>query len=266
MFKEFHQTLSALVKEGQISYRVRYRPPQHWSPRPLYVSGYGVELALKRTDYIVIDDRDAGQKEPSNGEANKVSDIEGDSPDDLRPLSSSEVSRLGVNTVSYVMDSDNPLDTLVKVSQDFPKYSAKIAAHNATTKLLQDIRSSRLGMLPSGVNVMWINGVQMDARKIDAYSLLDHLRRERRLIEKFRDLGISAQEAVDLLSHKLLGESLEQDAPQRYNYRDEIEGGGVLIWLNDLEKDAKYDSWPGELGAVSESIRCATLGIHADHC
>ena len=120
MFKDFHQTLSALVKEGQISYRVRYRPPQHWSARPLFVSGYGVELALKRTDYIVIDDRDAGQKEASNGEANKVGDIEGDAPDDLRPLSSSEVSRLGVNTVSYVMDSDNPLDTLVKLSQDFP--------------------------------------------------------------------------------------------------------------------------------------------------
>ncbi|GMF72060.1 unnamed protein product [Aspergillus oryzae] len=258
MFKDFHQTLSALVKEGQISYRVRYRPPQHWSARPLFVSGYGVELALKRTDYIVIDDRDAGQKEPSNGEANKAGDIEGDAPDDLRPLSSSEVSRLGVNTVSYVMDSANPLDTLVKLSQDFPKYSAKIAAHNATTKLLQDIRSSRLGMLPSGVNVMWINGVQMDPRKIDAYSLLDHLRRERKLIEKFRDLGISAQEAVDLLSHKLLGESLEQDAPQRYNYRDETEGGKVLIWLNDLEKDAKYDSWPSELGASLSSNKIAS--------
>ena len=126
----------------------------------------------------MIDDRDAGQKEPSNGEANKAGDIEGDAPDDLRPLSSSEVSRLGVNTVSYVMDSANPLDTLVKLSQ----------------------------------------------------------------------------EAVDLLSHKLLGESLEQDAPQRYNYRDETEGGKVLIWLNDLEKDAKYDSWPSELGAVSDSI------------
>ncbi|KAE8373550.1 UDP-glucose:Glyco protein glucosyltransferase-domain-containing protein [Aspergillus bertholletiae] len=249
MFKDFHQTLSALVKEGQISYRVRYRPPQHWSPRPLFVSGYGVELALKRTDYIVIDDRDAGQKEPSDGEASNSGDIEGNAPDDLRPLSSSEVSRLGVNTVSYVVDSANPLDTLVKLSQDFPKYSAKIAAHNATAKLLQDISSSRLGMLPSGGNIMWINGVQMDPRKIDAYSLLDHLRRERRLIEKFRDLGISAQEAVDLLSHKLLGESLEQDIPQRYNYRDEADGGRVLIWLNDLEKDAKYESWQGELGA-----------------
>ncbi|KAF7588949.1 hypothetical protein BBP40_004990 [Aspergillus hancockii] len=249
MFKDFHQTLSALGKEGQISYRVRYRPPQHWSSRPLFVSGYGVELALKRTDYIVIDDRAAGQREPSNGEAAKAGDAEGDSLDDLRPLSSSEVTRLGVNTVSYVMSNDDPLDTLVRVSQDFPKYSGEIAAHNATATLLEDIRSSRLGMLPSGANVMWINGVQMDSRKIDAFSLLDHLRHERRLIENFRDLGISAQEAVNLLSHDSLGEALSQDAPQRYNYRDEIEGGRVIIWLNDLEKDARYKSWSGELDA-----------------
>ncbi|KAK1147420.1 killer toxin resistant protein [Aspergillus melleus] len=246
MFRDFHHTLSALAKEGQISYRVRYRPPQHSSPRPLFVSGYGVELALKRTDYIVIDDRAAEQQHSNIVEPGET---DGDAPDDLRPLSSSEVARLGVNAVSYVMDSENPLDTLVKLSQDFPKYSGKIAARNATTELLQDIRSTRLQMLPAGVNVMWINGVQIDSRQIDAFSLLEHLRRERRLIEKFRDIGISAQEAVSLLSHEFLGEALAREAPQRYNYLDDIEGGRVLIWLNDLEKDARYQSWPEELEA-----------------
>ncbi|KAI9041154.1 putative UDP-glucose:glycoprotein glucosyltransferase [Aspergillus affinis] len=245
MFRDFHHTLSALAKQGQVSYRVRYRPPQHSSPRPLFVSGYGVELALKRTDYIVIDDRAAEQQDSNNVEPG-----DGDAPDDLRPLSSSEVARLGVNAVSYVMDSENPLDTLVKLSQDFPKYSAKVAAHNATTELLEDIRSTRLQMLPAGVNVMWINGVQIDSRQIDAFSLLEHLRRERRLVEKFRDIGVSAQEAVSLLSHEFLGEALAQEAPQRYDYQDDIEGGRVLIWLNDLEKDARYQSWPEELQAL----------------
>lgn len=248
MFRDFHHTLSALAKEGQISYRVRYRPPQHWSHRPLFVSGYGVELALKRTDYIVIDDRAAEQQASNNAEP---IDTDGDAPDDLRPLSSSEVARLSINAVSYVMDSDDPLKTLVKLSQDFPKYSARVAAHNATDELLQDIRSTRMQMLPAGINVMWINGVQIDSRQIDAFSLLDHLRRERRLIEKFRDIGVSAQEAVSLLSHEFLGEALAQDTPQRYNYLDDIEGGRVLIWLHDLEKDARYESWPEELEAVS---------------
>lgn len=248
MFKDFHHALTSLAKEGEISYRVRYRPPQQRESRPLFVSGYGVELALKRTDYIVIDDRDAEQREPDT--TSKSGAIEEEAPEDLRPLSSSEVSRLGVNTVSYVVDSETPLDTLVKLSQDFPKYSAKIAAHNASEKLIQDIQFSRLQMLPSGVNIMWINGVQVDSRQVDAFSLSDHLRRERRLIDKFRDLGLSAQEAVNLLSHEHLGKAMAQDVAQRYNYRDEVEGGRVIIWLNDLEKDSKYEGWPSDLTGV----------------
>ncbi|OOF95944.1 glycosyltransferase family 24 protein [Aspergillus carbonarius ITEM 5010] len=251
MFKEFHQSLSALAKEGQLSYRVRYRPPQHWSPRPLYVSGYGVELALKRTDYIVIDDR-AAEESGTGGVESKKSDGAEDDLNDLRPLSSSEVSRLGLNTASYVMDSDDPFDTLVKLSQDFPKYSARIAAHNISTELLQDIRSSRLRMLPPGLNALWINGVQIEPRQVDAFTLLDHLRRERKLIEKFRNLGLSAKEAVELLAHPSLGESLARDGPQRYNYRDDIEGGGVIMWLNDLEKDARYESWSSELAGFMQ--------------
>jgi UDP-glucose:glycoprotein glucosyltransferase len=106
-------------------------------------------------------------------------------------------------------------------------------------------------MLPSGANALWINGVQIDPRQIDAFFLVDHLRRERKLMESFRSLGLTAKEAVDILSHDSVTESVAQDIAQRYDYRDEIEGGGVVIWLNDLEKDARYESWPGDLVGVS---------------
>ncbi|KAL5343439.1 UDP-glucose:glycoprotein glucosyltransferase-domain-containing protein [Aspergillus crustosus] len=247
IFRDFHQTLSALAKEGEVSYRVRYRPPQHWSPRPLFVSGYGVELALKRTDYIVIDDRDADQWDPSS-DSGSLSESE-DAPDDLRPLSSSEVARLGLNSVSYVADSADPLNTLVKLSQDFPKYSSKVAAYNTSAELLSEIRANRLGMLNSGGSAMWINGVQIDPRQVDAFFLVDHLRRERRLIESFRSLGLSAEESIELLAHETIAESAAEEKPQRYDYRDEIEGGNVIIWFNDLEKDARYESWSGDITA-----------------
>ncbi|PYH40559.1 putative UDP-glucose:glycoprotein glucosyltransferase [Aspergillus saccharolyticus JOP 1030-1] len=254
MFKDFHQSLTALAREGQFSYRVRYRPPQHWSSRPLFVSGYGVELALKRTDYIVIDDRAAEERGSDTSGSQIPMNTEEDDLDDLRPLSSSEVSRLGPGTVGYVLDSQSPLDTLVKLSQDFPKYSPRIAAYNVTRDLLQEIQSSRLRMLPPGLNALWINGVQIDARQVDAFTLLDHLRRERKLIEKFRNLGLTASESVDLLSHKFLAAAMVQDGPQRYNYRDEIEGGSVIMWLNDLEKDARYESWPSDLGGYMQRV------------
>jgi UDP-glucose:glycoprotein glucosyltransferase len=108
-------------------------------------------------------------------------------------------------------------------------------------------------MIPSGGNLMWINGVQIDQRQIDAFSLLDHLRRERKLIEKFRGLGLSAQDTVKLLSHPLLAESHADVDSQRYDYRDELDGGEVIIWLNNLEKDSRYQEWPTGLEAYIQS-------------
>jgi UDP-glucose:glycoprotein glucosyltransferase len=256
MFRDFHETLSDMAKQGQISYRVRYRPPQHWISRPLFVSGYGVELALKRTDYIVIDDRAAEQLEEkgAKGSPTDPDEIKEDAPEDLQPLSSSEVTRLGLNSVSYVMDSADPLDTLIRMSQNFPKYSSIVAAHNATGEVAQEIRHNRLKTLPGGYNVMWINGIQMDKQQIDAFSLLEHLRRERKLIEKFRCLGLSANDAVKLLSHSLLTEAQAGGEEQRYDYRDNLEGGQVIIWLNNLEKDDRYETWPGDLDSVRISF------------
>lgn len=245
-----------MANDGLVSYRVRYRPPQHWAERPLFVSGYGVELALKRTDYIVIDDRDAEKRgeSPVESHGSGIEDLKEDSPDDLRPLSASEVSRLGWNSAAYVMDSENPLDTLVKLSENFPKYSSKVAAHNSTAELRKEVRVNRGRMIPSGHNFMWINGVQIDERQIDAFSLLETLRKERNLVQKFKDLGLGAQDAVKLLSHPLLAESQANDETQRYDYRDDLEGGNVIMWLNDLEKDSRYEEWPSDLEAYLGNI------------
>lgn len=264
MFKEFHQSLSALAKEGQVSYRVRYRPPQHWVPRPLSVSGYGVELALKRTDYIVIDDRDAEQRDKKDSTDSKSTNLR-DSMDDLKPLSSSEVAKLGYSTAGFVMDSKDPLETFLQVTRDFPKYSSRIAAHNASLPLVGEVRSNRANMVPPGFNIMWINGARVDSQRVDAFSLVDQLRRERRLIEKFRDLGLSAQDAVKILSHDLLGQAQINNVPQRYDYRDEIEGGGIIVWMNDLEKDELYESWTNDLSLVGIlSIACCQFCFFAE--
>lgn len=58
-FAEFHAYLTKAVEEHDITYMIRYRPASSTlAPgAPLYLSGYGVEMALKKTDYLVIDDR-----------------------------------------------------------------------------------------------------------------------------------------------------------------------------------------------------------------
>lgn len=252
-FAKFHDTLSKTAKDGKTSYRVRHKPSLSGSTKPLIVNGYGVELQLKRTDYIVIDDRqEEGEKaiieKPQDTELSDDSEVA-----DLKPLSASEVANLAVNAGSFVMKSDQPLDTLVKLVQDFPKHSSAIAAHNASELFTNEHVENRKQLLPAGYNIIWINGVQIPNRDVNPFTLLEHLRRERKLINGIRSQGLSGPEAIDLLSNSAITENQAQDEPQRYDFRDETEGGQVIIWLNDIEKDKRYEGWPTELTTVSDS-------------
>ena len=263
LFGAFHQTVSRTAKDGRSSYRVRYKPPKSTVGDQLAVNGYGVELALKRTDYIVIDDREAA-KGGNKGDEIAASEASGDALvddelQDLKPLSTSEVYNLSIKAASYIMNHGNPFESLINVSQDLPKYSAAISARNATVEFMTEFRQNRDTFLPAGYNVVWINGVQVDPRQMDAFSLLEHLRRERKLINSLRDLGLTGTEAVKLLSHSAITKSRVEDEPQRYDYRDTEEGGNVIIWLNDIEKDKRYDGWPTSPTAVRTLVSLEML-------
>lgn len=251
-FAYFHNTLSKTAKEGKTSYRIRHKPSSKGTNSPLIVNGYGVELQLKRTDYIVIDDRQAEEEAEAVPQKPQDTELHDDEEvADLKPLSSSEVANLAVNAASFVMKSDHPLDTLLKLVQDFPKHSSSIAAHNASEEFVLEHEENRKQLLPAGYNVIWINGVQIPNRDVNPFTLLEHLRRERRLINGVRSQGLSGPEAIDLLSNSAITETQGPDEPQRYDFRDETEGGRVIIWLNDIEKDKRYEGWPSELNAVS---------------
>ena len=252
-FAQFHQAVSKAARAGRTSYRVRYKPSLGKPRSPLVVSGYGVELALKRTDYIVIDDRPAqsSDAEPASRRAGAALDDEDVA--DLKPLSASEVAELGFKSASFALQSDEPLDTLLKLSQDFPKHSSAIVSHNVSADFVSEHNANRAQWLPAGYNMMWINGLQIPQRDVSPFTLLEKLRRERRLINSMRSLGLAAPDAIRLLSHPAIAETLTEGEPQRYDFRDEVEGGDVIIWMNNIEKDKRYEDWPTSLKAVRES-------------
>lgn len=257
LFAQFHQTITSTARNGQTSYRIRYRPSQSQSAKRLAVNGYGIELALKRTDYIVIDDRNAGSEEAEdqgvsaeNGAAAAEFLLETEEVADLKPLSSKELLGLGLKTASFIMASDDPFDTLVKVSQDFPKHSSAITKLNASEDFVKEHSINRNLFLPAGYNVIWMNGMQVQARQMDAFGLLEQLRRERSIVNNLREIGFSGSEAVQILTHEAIASSkVEGDAP-RYDYRDDLEGGKIIVWLNDIEKDKRYSSWPAYTSAL----------------
>jgi UDP-glucose:glycoprotein glucosyltransferase len=256
-FGNFHKTLIDSARKGKISYRVRHRKPLSLKSTPLIISGYGVELALKRTDYIVIDDRNT---EDVRTEEELKTEIKLDDEEvaDLKPLSASELASLSLKVSSFIMQSENPFQTLIKVSQDFPRYSTAMAARNVSTDFLTEHQYNRGQLVPAGMNVFWINGVQIIERQVDAFTLLDIIRREKKTINAVRELGLSGPEAVRLLSHSDIASVQAEDEPQRFDWRDIDEGENVIIWLNNIEKDKRYEPWPSDLNVVSNITPSST--------
>ncbi|KAI1056814.1 hypothetical protein LB507_002177 [Fusarium sp. FIESC RH6] len=249
-FGPFHDALSKAARQGNLSYRLRYRRSNDASRSPLPVSGYGVKLDLKRTDYIVIDDREGGQK---TGQKPVAADVDLDATEDvadLKPLSSSELASLGLKAASFILKSENPLDALVKSTQDFPKFSASIASHEVTQDFVEEQEKNVAAGVPSGINFLWMNGVQLIERQVEPFALIEMIRRERKLIDGVRELGFSGQQAVSLLGHSEIASSKADDEPPRFDWTDRLENGKAVMWLNDLEKDARYQKFPSDLTAL----------------
>ncbi|TDZ19683.1 UDP-glucose:glycoprotein glucosyltransferase [Colletotrichum orbiculare MAFF 240422] len=253
-FGAFHSALAQKARHGEFEYRLRYTKPANSYKEPLPVSGYGVELALKRTDYIVIDDREAHSDDSQKTVTSEgVLDAE-EEVADLKPLSKSELELLGLKAASFIMQSQNPFEALVRLSQDFPKFSTSIAAHDVSENFLTEHQQNRQQLVPSGMNVLWMNGVQLIERQIEAFTLIDILRRERKLIDGVRDLGFSGGQAVSLLGHPKVADSKADDEPPRFDWTDDLEEGKVIIFLNDLEKDERYAEFPTNLMSLLQRV------------
>lgn len=230
------------------------------------LSGYGVELALKKTDYIVMDDRDVTSEseaatKKTTGEAAEV--LDNDESQDITPLQQKDITFLGTKAASFVMASSDPLSTLLKLTQDFPKHSNRVAAIESNMAITEELRHNWELFSAAGQNTIWINGFQVEESQVNAFALLEHLRGERKNIRKLMKLGLTSREAVELLSHQIIADSQQAELPQRFDYRDTAEGGGVIMWLNDLEKDMRYREWSPSVTTVCLSST-TTIPTQAD--
>lgn len=255
-FKAHHEILREYAAAGRISYRVRHRPALTREERPVMLSGYGVELALKKTDYIVMDDREvASESEAATkktaGEAAEA--LDNDESQDITPLQQKDITFLGIKATSFVMASSDPLSTLLKLTQDFPKHSNRVAATESNLAITEELRHNWEVFPMAGQNTIWINGFQVEESQVNAFALLENLRGERKNIRQLMELGLTSREVVELLSHQVIADSKQAELPQRFDYRDTTEGGGVIIWLNDLENDMRYREWSPSVSTVCVS-------------
>ena len=82
---------------------------------------------------------------------------------------------------------------------------------------------------------------------------MSFLQKEKDLLKRMQSLGMTISSAIDFLI------DLDSSIVPLLDYealdtRDVIEGGKVVQWLNNIEKDTQYKHWPKNLKEVRMTL------------
>ncbi|KAJ2862638.1 killer toxin resistant protein [Coemansia aciculifera] len=264
-FIELHEHLVAQAENDGITYVLRYRPWISDNPtskdHSLGLSGYGVELALKSTEYKVIDDRDldldrghsrSGSKRPKLvvQDSNSGDDallFEAEKEPVIKGLSEKLIAKLGIQATQMILQADDKLAVLKQLAQDLPRYAHLLSEVAVNSTVANDVRAfAELEVRP----LFAINGVSIDSDDLDPFKLLEHIRKENEIIGHLEAAGLTQSQAIDLIieagSASAAGGAEGKDQLV-FDMRDKSKDKKTVLWLNDLERDSRYSIWPSDV-------------------
>ncbi|XP_019756037.2 UDP-glucose:glycoprotein glucosyltransferase [Dendroctonus ponderosae] len=272
-FSHFHALLKTQAVKGGIDYVIRHYHQGKSEPR-LRLSGYGVELQMKSTEYKSQDDSEVQDSEGSAEASQEDEELEidgfdfaklkqlfpdlrnnldkfkqhlEDSSNELAALKVWEFQELSLQAAERIMNApkDEALKVFTNIAQNFPMQAKALVKTvvnpdlKMEMKINADIFGSTLNLQPSDT-ALFINGMFYDIDVIDIYSILDILRQELKTMEGLHALGLSNGKLRAVL-HLDFSES--SGSPEfAIDIRD-----SAINWLNDIEQDTKFRYWATSL-------------------
>ncbi|XP_064455820.1 UDP-glucose:glycoprotein glucosyltransferase 1-like isoform X2 [Ornithodoros turicata] len=267
-FKTFHESLRARAKNHEINYVLRHYSRTQ-SSRKVRLSGYGVELAIKSTEYKAQDDTKVKEEQRilDSDESEKAENIEGfdfkklkelypdkkeelnalkahlvDSGNEIAALKVWELQELSLQASQKVLMAplEDSLKTLRDISQNFPSQARSLVKISVDAKLKQEAERNQqmfrqyLNLEPADA-AFFFNGLYYDVEITDMFTLLQALKQETRLLEGLYNIGIPKPMIPKLMKIDLLNNKQE--------YGVDIRDSAVL-YINDIENDSQYHNWP----------------------
>uniref|UniRef100_A0A8C1FNV5 UDP-glucose ceramide glucosyltransferase-like 1 n=1 Tax=Cyprinus carpio carpio TaxID=630221 RepID=A0A8C1FNV5_CYPCA len=253
-FNTFHKVLSERAQEGKLIYVLRHFTKNE----KMLLSGYGVELAIKSTEYKAVDDTQVKVTTDNEDENDEVQgflfgklkkshpDLQEElgelrkhlleSTNDMTPLKVWELQDLSFQAASRIMTVPkfDSLKLMQDLSQNFPS-KARL--------------SESMGIQPGDAG-LFINGIHVDLDIHNAFSILDILRTEAKILEGLHNLGIKGS-SVSKFLHLPSSTTVED------SYALDIRHSSIM-WANDIEKDSMYRHWPS---SVQELLRATFPGV-----
>ncbi|XP_064615079.1 UDP-glucose:glycoprotein glucosyltransferase 1-like [Liolophura sinensis] len=266
-FKQFHSILQELAAEKKISYILRHYT-QKLPDKKVRLSGYGVELAIKSTEYKAKDDTKVkDEKDKDKDEADEGEDeIQGfifstlkekypdkkkelrelkmhlsDTATELSPLKVWQLQDLSLQAAQRVVSADasDALNHLTQISQNFPQLARSLVRQSVKSELREEIHKNQMDFdtyhnLGAGESAMFLNGLPVDLEIYDIFTLLGVMRSEAKVMEGLFSLGLRGDR---------LNQMLKLDLKTEESYALDTRHSAVQN-INDLEKDKKYKTWP----------------------
>uniref|UniRef100_A0A8C8SPY0 UDP-glucose ceramide glucosyltransferase-like 1 n=1 Tax=Pelusios castaneus TaxID=367368 RepID=A0A8C8SPY0_9SAUR len=223
-FVKFHKVLSEKAQKEEIVYVLRHYKP---SPRKMYLSGYGVELAIKSTEYKAVDDIQVKATNDTTEEGDdETEEVQGflfgklkqmypDLKDNLKELR------------KHLIQSTNNLEPLkIWELQDLSFQAASqiiSAPAYKALKLMKDLAQN----YPIKARTCFLFFFLL--------SILETLKLEGKVMHGLHDLGLK-EEAISKFM-KLQIHPMDDSCALDIRHTS-------IIWVNNIEKDDSYNMWP----------------------
>lgn len=147
---------------------------------------------------------------------------------------------LGSKAIQLIANSSTPLTTLIHLSQNFPRYASLLGRRVVVNSSVEsEIHMNSIRAEP-GAHVFWLNGAAIPDKDINPFGLLGHLKKERATMSTLTSLGMTHKEALEVLTHASVTQAQQVGVLDGlFDASDRIEGGEVVIYWNNIEKDKR---------------------------
>ncbi|XP_053601537.1 UDP-glucose:glycoprotein glucosyltransferase isoform X2 [Plodia interpunctella] len=278
-FATKHKILASYADRGAINYVVRWNVKQRSKPK-LRLSGYGVELQLKSTEYKSQDD--STPKESDGGDAPSPSEEEdendpqnqidgfnfarlknlfpalrtplerfrrhlSESSEELAPLKVWQMQALSMQAAVAVADAhdsggDEALKVLTSIAQNFPMQTKSLIHINVPRSFREEVLYNQ---------DVWASSLGL--RPAEPLLLVSGAQYDAEEVDVMALLAALREDIGPMntlhslgLSKKLINTLMSLDLGESYTWEEyglDIRDSAIT-WLNDLEADERYRRWP----------------------
>lgn len=266
-----HNILKQYADNSTISYGFVQYLHSHCSNSTSHLVGYGIELSYKSTEYIATNNQEFSL---STSNRNTLVDDEIDSewPKVLSFISSivdtNSISDtlepayiLGWKACHFILNlfnASSPLTCMMAITQNLPMFTtllSQVDLPDEMNKKLFKTSEQIFNMFPQVSNLLFINGFYVDIKSTSIFRLLDWMT----IYNKYyQHLSIHSSLNQSMISRLLspgydglIGQTVQQPV---FDIRCKDEDDAT-IYMNDLELEKKYHSWPKTLKSLIEFFK-----------